>query len=66
MNRYITFILFLILFSLAPFFVETSIGQPPPPDPQPIPIDGGLSVLLIAGVGYAAKKLHNNNKEESL
>ncbi len=65
MNRYITFILFLILFSLAPLFVETLIGQPPPPDPEPIPIDGGLSVLLVAGVGYAAKKLYNNKKEEN-
>ena len=29
----------------------------PPPVPPPVPIDGGLSLLAIAGAGYAAKKL---------
>ena len=29
----------------------------PPPDAPPVPLDGGLSLLAIAGAGYAAKKL---------
>lgn len=29
----------------------------PPPAPQPVPVDGGLTLLAIAGAGYAAKKL---------
>lgn len=29
-----------------------------------IPIDGGLSALLIAGAGYGVKKLANKNKEK--
>lgn len=27
-----------------------------PPDPNDVPIDGGLSILLAAGVGYGIKK----------
>ena len=53
---------FIVIFVLAPAFVQTAIAQPPPPPPQAIPIDGGLGFLLIAGVGYAAKKLHSSQK----
>lgn len=64
MNKLITFLLFLLLFSLAPLFVEFAFAAPPPPTPIAIPIDGGLSVLLVAGVGYAAKKLYNNKEDK--
>ena len=30
---------------------------PPPPDAAPVPLDGGLSLLAIAGAAYAAKRL---------
>lgn len=32
-----------------------------------VPIDGGLSFLVVAGVGYGAKKLHSmrNQKQEA-
>ncbi len=33
------------------------VPPPPPPDAPPVPIDGGLSLLAIAGAGYAAKRL---------
>lgn len=50
------------------------IAQPPDPgdptDPGPgcfpppcVPIDGGLSWLLIAGVAYGGKKFHDMNKK---
>lgn len=29
----------------------------PPVDPNPVPLDGGLSLLALAGTGYAARKL---------
>lgn len=29
----------------------------PPPDAPPVPLDGGLSLLALAGAGYAAKRL---------
>jgi hypothetical protein len=31
-------------------------------EPESAPIDGGLSLLLAAGIGYGAKKLHQNRK----
>lgn len=38
--------------------VESVVAPPtPPPAPQPVPVDGGLTLLAIAGAGYAAKKL---------
>ncbi len=30
---------------------------PPPPPPPPVPVDGGLSLLALAGAGYADKRL---------
>lgn len=30
---------------------------PPPPDAAPVPLDGGLSLLAVAGAAYAAKRL---------
>jgi len=38
--------------------VETGNDFPcPPDDAPPVPIDGGLSLLALAGAGYAAKRL---------
>jgi len=65
MKKILTILAFIIVFILAPTFVQTAIAQPPPPDPVPIPIDGGLGFLLAAGVGYAAKKLYSGKKEEN-
>jgi hypothetical protein len=33
-----------------------------PPDPNDAPIDGGLSLLLAAGVGYGVKKYREGRK----
>jgi hypothetical protein len=30
-----------------------------PPDPEDTPIDGGLSLLVLAGAAYGIKKYHN-------
>lgn len=35
---------------------------PPPPAPVIIPIDGGVSFLVIACAGYGAKKIHDYRK----
>jgi len=52
-------------------------AQPPPPGggggdsnpgcfpPPCVPIDGGLSWLLIAGTVYGGKKLYNAKKEQN-
>jgi hypothetical protein len=65
MNRFIAILIFLLLFSLSPAFVQTAIAQPPPPPPVDIPIDGGLGILLAAGVGYAARKIYKTRNEQS-
>jgi hypothetical protein len=56
-------IVFIIIFSLLPFFIEHALSQPPPPPPQEIPLDGGLSALIIAGLAYGARKLYLQQKE---
>jgi hypothetical protein len=51
-------------------------GKPPKPpkdngnkggkkDPKQIPLDGGLSLLLAAGVGLGAKKMFFDKKQEN-
>ena len=35
---------------------------PPPPPPVVVPIDGGVSFLVVACAGYGAKKIHDYRK----
>ena len=35
-----------------------------PPDPADTPIDGGLSLLLAAGIGYGVKKYRARKAED--
>jgi hypothetical protein len=49
----------MIIFSCLPFFVQ---AQGPDPD---VPIDGGLSLLLVAGVGYGVKKIRDSRHDPS-
>ncbi len=39
-------------------------GQPcgPPFDPCPVPIDGGIGVLIAAGLAYGGKKYRDHKK----
>jgi hypothetical protein len=52
-------IVFVLLSSYA------AIAQPDPGDDPDVPIDGGVSFLLIAGTAYGAKKIHENRKKAS-
>ena len=45
---------FLVL--LAP---EAAAQPPPPSAPAPVPIDGGLGLLALAGGAYAVKRLRS-------
>lgn len=61
-------VLFVIGMIVIPAFV---IAQDPDPDPPPIdpdvqdvPFDGGVSLLVAAGIGYGLKKAHNKKKAE--
>ncbi|WP_372744441.1 PID-CTERM protein-sorting domain-containing protein [Lutibacter sp.] len=53
----------IILFLLASFLcVKTVSAQivpppPPPPPPKPLPIDGGLTLLILSGVIYGLFEL---------
>jgi hypothetical protein len=64
MNRFLRILLFLIVFLSLPFFIQNAFAPPPPPPPADIPIDGGLTFLIIAGAAYGARKLYKNRKEE--
>lgn len=39
------------------------LGPDPGPPPTNLPVDGGLSLLLAAGVGYGANRLRKNRKK---
>lgn len=39
----------------------TPTAPPPPDDPSRVPVDGGLSLLALAGAGYATKKLRDRS-----
>ena len=45
------------------FGPEMNQGPGLPGDPPQVPVDGGLSLLALAGAGYAARKLRNRDDE---
>jgi len=56
-------------------FVVSGFGQPDGPfpddsacggpfDPCPIPLDGGVSILIAAGLIYGGKKVNDLNKKD--
>ena len=49
----------ILLIGLFPivFFGQVAPPPIPPPPPPGLPIDGGLWMLLIAGIGYGIKKI---------
>ena len=57
------------LFALCSDLEDCCDGLLPPflcttcPDCPAIPIDGGLSALLVAGAAYGAKKVYGKSKE---
>ena len=53
---------------IADIFAQGPPPPPPPPCPVPpcptnIPIDGGISLLIAAGVAYGSKKIHDSRKK---
>lgn len=62
LKKILTILILMTAFMVAPEFIQSAIAQPPPPDIQPIPIDGGLGLLLAAGIFYGARKLKNNEE----
>ena len=64
---------FILFFLCSPFFVSNSkaagMGMGPPGPcggafpPCPIPLDGGVVLLLIAGAAYGGKKIYDSIKK---
>ncbi len=57
-------ILTVCVVMLLPMLVSAQLDGVPG-DPESAPIDGGLSLLVAAGVGYGAKKLKEKRKKIS-
>lgn len=62
MTKKIVFPLLVILIAL--FAPVCLMAQGVLPAVNDVPIDGGLSVLLAAGVGYGIKKVRDGRKEK--
>ncbi len=58
------FYIILIIFIALSFSQKLLAQADPPPDPVDTPIDGGLSLLLAAGIAYGAKKGYDNMKNK--
>ena len=60
-------IYFLITLFITLFLPMLSIAQGGglPAAPADVPIDGGLSLLLAAGVGYGVKKIRDERKKKN-
>ena len=63
MKRYTKMILFtsmlVIAFNILP---QLAMAQIDPGEDPDAPIDGGISLLVAAGVGYGVKKARDNRK----
>ncbi|MCY7421435.1 MAG: hypothetical protein LH478_06785, partial [Chitinophagaceae bacterium] len=55
-------VLVILIALLAPVVVMATPGDLP--GVNDVPLDGGLSVLLAAGVGYGIKKVRDGRKEK--
>ena len=69
MKQYINWILKLaavvIIFCLPTLaHAQPGPGCDPAVDPACVPIDGGLSFLIAAGVGYGIKKVRDSRKQQ--
>jgi hypothetical protein len=58
--RYYTLLLFLLVIS-----AKTTANPPPPPQPSPaVPIDGGLGILIGAGLALGSYKVYKLKKQK--
>lgn len=55
-NKFIAVLSALCLVSIS------LLAQPSGPPPTPLPIDGGLGILLAGCVGYGVKTMRNKKK----
>lgn len=58
----ITNLILLGLLAL-PLSGHAQLGDPGDDPDAPVPIDGGVSILLAAGIGYGIKKANDHRKK---
>ena len=64
--RYLSiFIILFALFILLPHFLSAQTASMDPGIDADAPIDGGITLLLAAGVGYGVKKHRDNKKKKA-
>ena len=63
LKSFLPALLFVCTISLSPYFVSAQGNPGPDPDPVDVPFDGGLSLLIAAGIGIGAKKAYDRNKK---
>lgn len=56
--------IFLITVLLIPSLLHAQPGGVPGSPDADVPIDGGLSLLVAAGIGYGAKKIREKRKKQ--
>lgn len=54
--------IFIACLIVLPGFLFAQGGFPQDVVDNPVPFDGGVSLLLAAGIGYGIKKARNNRK----
>jgi hypothetical protein len=74
-KRWLIVGMFFLLMCCLPGAIWAQTPEPPPPDPcdqphepdnPPCPVDGGLSLLLAAGMVYGAKKVKRNQNKKKV
>ena len=65
-SRNVYILLIMAISFLAPAIASAQewYVPPPPPDVVDTPIDGGISLLVAAGVGYGIKKVRDSRKKQ--
>ena len=56
-----------LLLSATAVFAQPSTGGPgptPTPDPTAVPLDGGASLLVAAGIGFGIRKLRARSRRQ--
>ena len=61
---FVSFLVLFIVLIIFPFLVHAQGPSDPGFDPD-APIDGGLSLLIAAGIGYGVKKHRDNRKKKN-
>lgn len=61
---FVRIILVILILSIAPMLIYAQGGFDDNVNDNPVPFDGGVSLLVAAGVGYGLKKAHERKKAQ--